>query len=457
MRPPPGRRVYTVSEVTGMVVELLEKSLPQVWVQGEVSGFKPHSSGHWYFGLKDKDAYIRAVMFKSQNMYLGFTPGEGDSVLCRGRVTAYPPRSTYQVVVEWMEPSGIGALYLEFERLKTKLSSEGLFDPENKRPLPSPVRSIAIITSLAGAALHDMLAVLQEQDPAIQVLIIPASVQGEGAEKELAAALALANRPGVKNAPGRRPLQAIIIGRGGGSIEDLWAFNREELARAVHSSKIAVISAVGHEVDYTICDFAADLRAPTPTAAAEMVASGRAERMQGLAGAAWRLENAMKQRIESGRMNLMHAIKGLRDPGRLIMERSIRLDELTERVVRAMHGLLLASGRRVDYLERTMRARDPRAVLLHESSALDGLKKRLSAAGRTRLAGSSQRVEALGAHLFALSPRATLARGYSIARHKEAGILREAGSVKRGDEVEVILYKGRLGCEVKETNPEEEL
>lgn len=454
MRGPPGREVLTVSEVTGRISSCLEKNFGEVWVQGEVSEFVSHSSGHWYFTLKDDKSTVRAVMFKFQNIYLRLKPEDGMEVLCRGRITTYAQRSIYQINVEWMEPVGVGALYARFEKLKARLLREGIFDEGKKKPIPSPLKRIAIITSATGAALQDMLRVLREHDPGIEVLIVPALVQGKGAAEELAHALAGANRPEVANPPGRLPLEAIIIGRGGGSLEDLWAFNEEVLARAIYASVVPVISAVGHEVDYTIADFAADLRAPTPTAAAQIVAAGRTERTQKLAHDFHRIHAAMTRRLDDAGAGLSAACARLSDPRRDLMEQMIRTDELMDRGKRAVAGRLDLLHQRVITFEQVLRAQDPRSRHRLHQTRLEGLSSRLMAAGTAGIEGLAHRLETSAAQLYSLSPRATLSRGYAIAR-QEGRVVREAGAVSAGDGLEVIVWRGRIDCEVKKVDTED--
>ncbi len=449
MRPPPGREVLSVTELTARIIGSLEKNFPSVWVQGEVGDFTAHSSGHWYFTVKDDKSQLRAVMFKFANRLARFTPEEGMEVLCRGRVSGYAPRGVYQLNVEWMEPRGMGALFLQFEQLKDKLGKEGLFDPARKRPIPRPLKRIAVITSLDGAALQDMLRVLRERDPGIEVLIVPSAVQGAGAAEELAHALAVANLPGTAAAPGRRPLEAIVIGRGGGSLEDLWAFNEELVARAIAASRVPVISAVGHEVDFTISDFVADLRAPTPTAAAEYVAAGREERRQLLAHQLYRMRAAEEGRLEDAALALDALGSRVRDPGHAVLELMMRADELNERSRRAAAGAMETAARSLDGQGRALRAHDPRARNLLMGARLDGLASRAAAAGRARAERAARRLETAGARLTALSPESTLARGFSITRDAKGRVVREASAVAPGDELEVVLWRGGLDATVK--------
>ncbi|MFO8056679.1 MAG: exodeoxyribonuclease VII large subunit [bacterium] len=450
------RKVYTVTGITDEIGRRLEQGFGEVWVQGEISGLVKHGSGHWYFGLKDDRSYLRAVMFKFQNMYLRFSPEEGTEVLCRGKITAYPPRSTYQIRVEWMEPVGKGALYLEFEQLKKRLEQQGLFDPEKKKPLPSPIRRIAVISSVSGAALHDMLHVLSERDRNIEVLIIPSRVQGEGAAEELARAVETANLPAVAAPADRRPLEAVVLARGGGSIEDLWAFNQEVLARAIADSRLPVVSAIGHEVDFTIADFTADLRAPTPTAAAEIIAQGKPERTARLDHLLHRLRETMKKRLEEAETLVQHRQALLRDPLRRIMDYMIKTDELQARSERALRNRISRTGLELRRYEQVIKGHDPRRFYAVQSDRLQSLEKRLIRDVSHEVQNASQRLAARRERLQALSPRATLQRGYSIVRDRENNIIKSSGAVKPADSLEVILYKGRLGVQVEKIMKDEE-
>lgn len=456
MRRPEEKRVLTVSEITGRIVKALEQGFPDVRVRGEITEFVRHGSGHWYFSLKDDKARIRAVMFKFQNVLVPFAPEDGMEVICRGRISAYAPRGTYQLYVEWIELEGRGALHIEFEKLKEKLLKEGLFDQARKRPVPSPARRVAIITSAGGAALQDMLRTFRERDPSIRILIVPSRVQGEGAAVDLVRALALANRAGVAGAKESRPLDAVIMGRGGGSIEDLWAFNEETLARAIHASAIPVVSAVGHEVDFTIADFVADMRAPTPTAAAEMVAAGRAERIQRLEHGWFRLGAAMGRRLDDRIEGLHFSASRLTHPGRQIRDYMIRCDEVSGRIERAAQARLENLAGRLGAARATLLARDPRGRHRLMRARLDGLGVRLAAAGRGRVQAGLHRVDSCVGRLEVLSPRATLSRGYAIARRRDGRVVREATEVGVGEALDVVLYRGRLDCEVKKVEPEDQ-
>jgi exodeoxyribonuclease VII large subunit len=394
------RHVYTVSALTAEVKAVLEDGFSAIWVEGEVSNFKHHTSGHMYFTLKDTDAQIRAVMFRGSNRLLKFQPKDGLAVLVFGTVTVYERRGEYQITVEFMEPKGVGALQLAFEQLKARLEADGLFDAARKRPLPRLPRKIGIITSPTGAAIRDMLTIIGRRFPGLAIVISPVQVQGETAPREIAAALAAMGR--------RSDLDVLIVARGGGSLEDLWAFNEEVVARAIATSPIPVISAVGHETDVTIADFVADLRAPTPSAAAELVVAQRDELRQ-------------------------------------------RVDELAARTVAAMENALAVRRARVQMLGRHLGVLSPAAHLRRQAECLRGLTQRLHAWWGMARMQRQERLKLLAGKLGTLSPLAILGRGYSICwslpgRH----IVKTAAEVRTGSEVAVRLHRGELRCLVQE-------
>jgi len=398
---PAAPHVYTVSALTAELKALLEGTYPVLWVEGEVSNFKHHTSGHMYFTLKDAGSQIRAVMFRAANRGLKFRPEDGLAVLVRASLGVYEPRGEYQLYVEHMEPKGLGALQLAFEQLKARLAAEGLFDEARKRPIPRLPRRIGIVTSPSGAAIRDMLNVIDRRFANVEILIYPARVQGEGAAEEIVAGIAALNARG--------DLDVLIVGRGGGSIEDLWAFNEEIVARAIAASKVPVISAVGHETDFTIADFVSDLRAPTPSAAAELVVAHKAELAQRLDDLTSRLESALSHRVRAGRQRLTFLARHL--------------------------GLL-------NPVERVRRQRERVAVAAET----------LRGAIRTRLKLWVGDLRALAGKLESLSPLAILARGYSIARLlPDLSIVKDAASVRPGEAVSILLHRGSLACRVEGT------
>lgn len=421
------RTVYTVSQLTAALRAAVEERFPAVWVEGEISNFKFYNSGHAYFTLKDEGAQLRCVLFRTRLRRLRFEPRDGQHVLAFGGLEVYAPRGEYQLVVELLEPRGLGALQLAFEQLKRRLEAEGLFDPARKRPLPRFPRKIGLVTSPAGAALRDMLRILSRRFAGLHIVVAPCRVQGEGAAEEIARALADLNALG--------DVDVIIVGRGGGSLDDLWAFNDEVVARAIAASKVPVVSAVGHEVDVTIADFVADLRAPTPSAAAELVVRDKAAVADALEGLEARLHRAVA--------------RPLRDLQR-------RVDELRARLVHAARLVHRRAAHRADVLAARLRAAGPRARLATGRHHLERLEHRLRAAITARLAAPRHRLARAAGRLDALSPLAVLGRGYSLTRTAAGEIVRAARQVSPGQSVSVLLAEGRLDCRVERTREHDE-
>ena len=393
-------RIYSVSELTAELKALLENTFTGVWVEGEISNFKHHTSGHMYFTLKDDRGQLRAVMFRGSNRGLQFRPEDGLAVIVFGNVTIYEPRGEYQIYVEYMEPKGLGALQLAFEQLKTRLEAEGLFDPARKRPIPLLPKKIGLVTSPSGAAIRDILQIIHRRFANVQVLIFPVRVQGEGAAAEIV--------EGIESLNKRGDLDVLIVARGGGSIEDLWAFNEEVVARAIYASQTPVISAVGHETDFTIADFVADVRAPTPSAAAELVISRKAELSQ-------------------------------------------RVDDLFSRLVSHMRYRAERSGERLRSLERHLRLLSPLERVKRQRERLREGALALQSSMSHRLALWRGDLRTAAARLDSLSPLAILARGYSVCRRlPDLSILTRAASVAEGERVEVLLHQGGLICRVEE-------
>jgi exodeoxyribonuclease VII large subunit len=389
--------IITVTQLTTQIKNLLEGSFPDVWVEGEISNLSIPQSGHSYFTLKDQQSQIRAVLFRSSQRFLKFTLQHGIQVVCRGRVGVYEPRGEYQLILEYIEPKGIGALQLAFEQLKAKLEKEGLFDLEHKRELPLLPQRIGIITSPTGAAIRDMLRVIKRRHPRMHIIIYPVPVQGAEAAPSIVEAVQYFNREGN--------VDVLITGRGGGSLEDLWAFNEESVARAIHASTIPVISAVGHETDYTISDFVADLRAPTPSAAAEMVVESEHRFRELIGSLETGLMRNMRQQIEQGRSSLREYLRVLRDPRRMLEQYTQRVDELTSRLAPGLNHHL----------------RRDRARLQSLTSALDHL-----------------------------NPLSILARGYSITKQLSSGmILKDASALTPGDLLSTRLHKGEVVSRVE--------
>ncbi|MBI2218244.1 MAG: exodeoxyribonuclease VII large subunit [Candidatus Rokubacteria bacterium] len=437
------RRVLTVSELSQQLREALEQRFPAVWVEGEISNFKVYGSGHAYFTLKDAQAQVRAVLFRNRTRRIRFEPRDGQHVLAFGAIEVYAQRGEYQLVVELLEPRGLGALQLAYEQLKSRLAAEGLFDQGRKRPLPRFPRTIGIVTSPSGAAIRDMLRVIGRRFGELHIVIAPARVQGEGAAEEIARGIADLNRlPGV---------DVIIVGRGGGSLEDLWAFNEEVVARAIVASKAPIISAVGHEVDVTISDFVADLRAPTPSAAAELVVREKQALVETVHDLTARLERAMRRRLDRERQHLgqLASRRVLTDPARPLRDWQRRLDDATARLGRAIHARLRDAGHRSTAAAVGLRRGGLLTRLAGQRRQLDELDRRLRAGVRARLERDRHRLRALAGRLDSLSPLAVLARGYSLARLENGDIVRDARQAPPGSRVDVLLSEGRLACRVE--------
>jgi exodeoxyribonuclease VII large subunit len=436
------RKIYTVLEITSEIKHALEK-YGIIWIQGEISNFKHHSSGHMYFSLKDDRAQIKAAFFRNNNCYLKFRPEDGLEVLLRGRLSVYEPRGDYQVIVEYMEPKGLGSLQLAFEQLKEKLRKEGLFDEDHKAALPLLPRKIGVVTSPTGAAIQDMLRILKRRNASLHILIFPARVQGAGAAEEIAS--------GVRYFNSRDDIDVIIVGRGGGSIEDLWAFNEEIVARAIYASEVPVISAVGHEVDFTIADFVADLRAPTPSAAAEMVSGAREELLSTVRSLFGRLSQSARLLLEKRRSALerLARSRAFNAAPNMIRDLEQRFDEATLRMQQAMTRFTTSLRHRERVAQARLAGIDLRMFIRGKSERLSRSRQLLTANLRAGLQKQRARLEVATGRLNALSPLAILARGYAICRDARGILVRNAENVMAGDSVCVTLAKGELDCRVE--------
>ncbi len=436
----------SVSELVGQARALLEGQFPSVSVKGEISRFLRRGSGHMYFQLKDAGASVAAVMFRGDNRRLRFQPEDGMDVLLEGRISLYEPRGQFQLIATHMEPLGVGSLHLALEQLKKRLAAEGLFDEERKRPIPALPLHIGIATSPTGAAIRDMLRVLDRRFADVHVTIAPCRVQGDGAAAEIAEALARLNRQGV---------DVVLVARGGGSIEDLWAFNEELLARAIVASEAPVISGVGHEIDVTVADLVADLRAATPSAAAEVVIQSKVDLVERLSALHHRLHGAMNLDL-SRRREMLRSLE--RQPGflgvpRRLQDSAQRLDDLAGRGRRALERRLLRSRSRADMLNERLsprslgrRVRERRARARH---VLDLLR----AALRTGMEGRRTELRRRADLLDSFSPLAVLARGYAICRDEHGRVVSSSSSVTVGDPVNVRLHQGSLDCRVEQIRP----
>jgi exodeoxyribonuclease VII large subunit len=439
------RKIWRVSELNRAAGELLEEAFPRIWVEGEISNWKLYSSGHAYFSLKDDGGQLAAVLFRAAAKRFSFEPRDGLAALACGRVSIYGPRGQYQLIVEELEPRGKGALQLAFEQLKEKLQKEGLFDAARKRRLPALPRTVGVVTSPTGAVIRDILNVLGRRFAGVRVLLNPVRVQGEGAAAEIAAAIAELNRRG--------DVDVMIVGRGGGSLEDLWAFNEEEVARAIAASAVPVISAVGHETDFTIADFVADLRAPTPSAAAELVVESKAALQERVAAQERRLRTACRARLQRARHRLdaLAVRRMIGDRRRHLRDLAQEVDGLEAALRRAGADRLAKRRRELSRLGEALAHRSPRARWGLIRARLGPAVARLGAAGARAITDRRASVAAASETLEALSPLGVLARGYSICRRLPGlEIVKDAALVAVGSEVEVKLHRGELRCTVRE-------
>jgi exodeoxyribonuclease VII large subunit len=439
----PERTVYTVSRLNRDVRLLLERGLGVVWVEGELSNFSQPASGHWYFSLKDRDAQVRCAMFRQKNISVGFTPKAGQHVLVRGRVGLYEPRGDYQLIAEVLEEAGIGALKREFERLKAKLAAEGLFAQERKRPLPRFPKRIGVITSPTGAAVRDILHILRRRYPPARVLIYPTAVQGAAAVPAIVEALALASE--------RRECDVLIVARGGGSLEDLWAFNDEAVARAICASRIPVVSGIGHEIDFTIADFVADARAPTPSGAAELVAPDSRACADVLERTASRIAVAMRRELRS----LEALFSGLASrlkrchPGIRVMQQEQRLDDLEQRLAGALRACLQNDRHRLSEAVGGLIRHSPDGQIRDCRRRCETLSTRLQHAALDYVSRAEHRLGLAVRTLDTVSPLATMQRGFAIITPASGGpVLTDSSAVAVGDEIDAQLAKGKLRARV---------
>jgi exodeoxyribonuclease VII large subunit len=448
------RRPVSVSELTNSVRITLEGRFASVWVEGEISNFKAHSSGHWYFTLKDESAQLRAKCFRSSNTRIRFRPQDGLHVRARGRLSVYEPRGEYELVVESLEPAGAGALRIAFEQLRDRLKAEGLFNQELKRPLPVFPRRVGIITSPTGAAVRDMLNVISRRTRTVHVLFVPARVQGEGAGSDIARAIRFVNQYQQRARNEGRVeelVDVLIVGRGGGSTEDLWAFNQEEVARAIRGSMIPVISAVGHETDFTIADFVADLRAPTPSAAAELVAAHEGELCTRLEELGRNLQRLMRYKIVNARTQVQqHAMSPAFDEVRARLRNARRQSDDAAHELQLLIKLVLQNGqRRTDAMLHQLAPAQLRERAIAARARFESAYLHSIAAMTARVERGRKDLGLVSSALDALSPLAVLDRGYAIAQDQQGRLVRDARTVSEGDMLKLRLAKGRLDCRVE--------
>jgi exodeoxyribonuclease VII large subunit len=437
------RKIYTVSELTDQIKALLEETFPFIWIVGEISNFRIPLSGHFYFTLKDADSQISAVMFRGQQRQLKFEPEDGMRVTGMGRLSVYEPRGSYQIILEYMEPSGVGALQIAYEKLKARLAQEGLFDEQHKQPIPFLPQKIALITSPSGAVVHDILNIIDRRFANLDIQLLPVKVQGDGAEDEIVAALELLNQ--------QAGFDAAILARGGGSLEDLQAFNSEAVARAIYSCNVPLISAVGHETDYTIADFVADLRAPTPSAAAELLVPVKNELLQMVRNFSADLHYRMLNTIERWRHTLVDVARRLTDPRKKSQDWRLRLDDLTSRLSRHIRTIMDRKNERLQWRQDRLLMSSPLARIENSKAIIDYNVNKLLELYNKIIQYKLAHLRELSARLEALSPVAILARGYSITRTiPETKIVLDPEAVALHQDLEVIVSKGALICRVKE-------
>ncbi|CEJ66936.1 MULTISPECIES: exodeoxyribonuclease VII large subunit [Citrobacter] len=435
--------IFTVSRLNQTVRLLLEQEMGHVWISGEISNFTQPSSGHWYFTLKDDTAQVRCAMFRNSNRRVTFRPQHGQQVLVRANITLYEPRGDYQIIVESMQPAGEGLLQQKYEQLKAKLQAEGLFDQQYKQPLPSPAHCVGVITSKTGAALHDILHVLKRRDPSLPVIIYPTAVQGDDAPGQIVHAIELANA--------RQECDVLIVGRGGGSLEDLWSFNDERVARAIFNSAIPVVSAVGHETDVTIADFVGDLRAPTPSAAAEIVSRNQQELLRQIQSVQQRLGMAMDYYIANRNRRftqMFHRLQQQHPQLRLARQQTV-LERLRQRMNFALENKIKQANQRQQRVSQRLNQQNPQSHIYRAQTRIQQLEYRLAENIRARLSEQRERFGNVVTHLEAVSPLSTLARGYSVTTATDGKVLKQTKQVKAGDVLTTRLSDGWVESEVK--------
>jgi exodeoxyribonuclease VII large subunit len=434
--PTPQREILTVSQLNRRARQLLETHMPLMWIEGEVSNFARPSSGHWYFTLKDANAQVKCAMFRNRNQSVRSVPQQGQKVLIRARVSLYEGRGDYQVIAEHMEDSGVGALQQAFEALKHQLHHEGLFDPNYKKPLPPLAKHIGIITSPTGAAVRDILQVLRRRFAGIPVSIFPVAVQGAEAAPQIVRALYTANQ--------LSSCDLLIVGRGGGSLEDLWPFNEESVARAIFASRIPVISAVGHEVDITIADYVADLRAPTPSAAAELSTPDGNDMLQQFAGYEVLLEESIERRLERHQEKLSSLAARLQHPGQKLQAQAQHLDNLEIRLQRVIQSQLQQQQHRLQHLHSQLHNQNPSRKMQNMRERLNLLEQKLDQRMQQKLKDSQQSLGKAAALLDSVNPLSILQRGYSVTTHANGEIVSNAQAVKLGDTLTTQLAEGSI-------------
>lgn len=445
---PPTANIFTVSRLNTTVRQLLENEMGLVWLSAEISNFTQPASGHWYFTLKDDGAQVRCAMFRNSNRRVSFRPQHGQQVLVRASITLYEPRGDYQLIIESMHPAGEGLLQQQFEQLKARLAAEGLFDQQFKQPLPEPARQVGVITSATGAALHDVLRVLHRRDPSLPVVIYPTAVQGVDAPAAIVRAIELANQ--------RDECDVLIVGRGGGSLEDLWSFNDERVARAIFASRLPIVSAVGHETDVTIADFVADLRAPAPSAAAELVSRNQIELLRRLQSQQQRMEMAMDYYVAQQQRRftrLQHRLQQQHPQLRLARQQTT-LIQLQRRLQEVVDQRLRLAHRQQDRLLQRLQSQQPQGRILRAQQQLQQWHYRLQQGMEKQINHSRQRFGTLAAQLEGVSPLATLARGFSVTTDAQGQVVKKTRQLHTGDLLRTRLDDGWVESQVTALQPQ---
>ena len=443
-------KIYTVTQLTEEIQVIIEERFDFVWVEGEISNFSAPASGHYYMVLKDEKSQIRAVMFRLQARYLRFLPENGMKVIAQGRIGIYAPRGEYQIILDYLEPMGVGALALAFEQLKKKLAGQGIFDEDIKKPLPYLPQRVAVITSPTGAAIRDFLNVIRRRFANINITVVPVRVQGDEAAADMVKALQIVND--------KLNVDVIVLTRGGGSFEDLWAFNEEKLALAIRRSQIPVVSAVGHEIDLTISDLAADLRAPTPSAAAELLVVEKEALTNRLDKIKDRLVSGIVLTIKYQTQELERLAKGLVDPRKRLADIWMRLDEIHSRLSRGINLIMRDRWTRLNTEGRSLLLHSPMHIMSSIKQQLDFQKTSLARALKSRLGEKQMALSLLEKRMNDLNPLSILKRGYSITRKlPEETVLRDVSGVKKGDQVQVLLSEGGLKCRIEKVESDKKI
>ncbi|MCH1919031.1 exodeoxyribonuclease VII large subunit [Shewanella sp. A3A] len=441
------QQIYSVSRLNGEVRHLLESQLGRIWLSGEISNLIMASSGHWYLTLKDNYSQVRCAMFRGKNQQVRFRPANGQQVLVRANISVYEPRGDYQLIIDSMQPAGDGLLAQQFEALKMKLAAEGLFSVEHKQPLPQHVRRIGVITSPTGAAIRDVLHVLKRRDPSLEVIIYPTQVQGDAAIGQIANAIRLANA--------RAEVDVLLLTRGGGSLEDLWCFNSETVAREIFASQLPIVSAVGHEVDTSISDYVADVRAPTPSAGAELLSGDRQDKQIRLQ----QLQQRLRQSWAHYRLNRQQQLQQFdyrlqrQDPQRQLQLLTQRFDEQQLRLNNAMQRVLNRHSNQLQRLEGRLSAQHPRHQLNYSQQQLNHLQHKLTQLMQRQLNQADNRVQRAAHSLQSVSPLATLSRGYSISKNAQDHVINDASAVQIGDEMKTLLKQGTVYSNITKIEP----